>query len=80
MEVTSAVSRSCHRSAHRIAPWSKSLTCLSHRFRREIVEVIQLVPQERLSDRMAEQIVKLFAAFQGNDIPERVVEQIVHQA
>ena len=41
------------------------------------MEVIQVVPQERLSDRMAEQIVKLFAAFQGNDIPERVVEQIV---
>ena len=33
----------------------------------EIVEVIQLVPPERISDRMVEQIVKLFAAFQRNE-------------
>ena len=47
-EVTSEVCRSCHRSAFRIAPWSKSLMCQLHRFRRqeEIVEVIRLVLQE----------------------------------
>ena len=33
----------------------------------EIVEVIQLVPPERISDRMVEQIVKLFEAFQWNE-------------
>ena len=36
-------------------------------FQEEIVEVIRVVPQVRISDRIVEQIAKLFAAFQWNE-------------
>ena len=64
---------SCHRTACRIAQWRESLTCKCHRFRnQEInVEVIQLVPNVRMSDHIVEQIVKL------SRVLERVVEQII---
>ena len=45
---------SCHRSACRIAQWSESLTCKFHRFRslEKNVEVIQLVPHERVVEQI----------------------------
>ena len=47
-------------SACRIAQWRESLTCKFHRFRSEKknVEVIQLAPHVRMSDRIVEQIVE----------------------
>ena len=64
---------SCHRSACRIAQRRESLTCKFHRFRsqKKNVEVNQLVPHVRTSDRMVEQIVELYRVL------ARVVEQII---
>ena len=49
------------------------MTCKFHRFRSQdkYVEVIQLVPHVRMSDRIVEQIVELYGVL------ERVVEQII---
>ena len=62
-----------HWSACRIAQWRESLTCKFHRFRSQEknVEVIQLVPHARMSDRIVEQIVELCR------VSERAVEQII---
>ena len=43
----------------------------------EIVQVVQIIPQERVQNRTAEQIVEVVRSTPMERIPERVVEQIV---
>ena len=43
----------------------------------ETVEVVQIIPQERVQNRMAKQIVEVVRSIPMERILERVVEQIV---